>query len=609
LKYPATNIKIDYLKSLISFIPEDPGIYQFFDISNTIIYIGKAKNLKKRIISYFVRNQKHKKTALLVRNISEIRYIILESEEDALLLENNLIKKYQPRYNIRLKDDKTFPWICIKNEEFPRVFKTRKFMKDGSKYFGPFTSGIVLDTFLALFKSTYKLRNCNYILSKQNISSQKYKVCLEYYIGNCLGPCEGFISHDEYQQNINEIIEILKGNVSGIIKRLKGEMNDFSSRNNFEDAQRIKLKFEQLEKYQRRSTVVSSKIENVDVFSIIEDQTHAYINYLKIIKGAIIQTHTLEIKKCLEEGKEDLLTTAIIEIRQKFYSNSKEIIVPFRIKAKFKDLKFVVPQKGDKKHLLNLSTRNAQSYKMDKERQLEYCNSMQRTERLLETIKTDLQLKELPKRMECFDNSNLMGKNPVASCVVFLNAIPAKKEYRHFNIKTVIGANDYASMEEVIYRRYSRQIMEGNLLPQLIIIDGGKGQLNAAVSALEKLGLKGKITIIGIAKKLEELFFPNDNIPIYLNKNSETLKIIQKMRNEAHRFGISFHRQKRSNSFINSELENIEGVGQQTINKLFKRFKSIIKIKELSLEEIASEIGNSKAKLVKEFFEKELPRN
>jgi len=594
---------------LISFIPEDPGIYQFFDISNTIIYIGKAKNLKKRIISYFVRNQKHKKTALLVRNISEIRYIILESEEDALLLENNLIKKYQPRYNIRLKDDKTFPWICIKNEEFPRVFKTRKFMKDGSKYFGPFTSGIVLDTFLALFKSTYKLRNCNYILSKQNISSQKYKVCLEYYIGNCLGPCEGFISHDEYQQNINEIIEILKGNVSGIIKRLKGEMNDFSSRNNFEDAQRIKLKFEQLEKYQRRSTVVSSKIENVDVFSIIEDQTHAYINYLKIIKGAIIQTHTLEIKKCLEEGKEDLLTTAIIEIRQKFYSNSKEIIVPFRIKAKFKDLKFVVPQKGDKKHLLNLSTRNAQSYKMDKERQLEYCNSMQRTERLLETIKTDLQLKELPKRMECFDNSNLMGKNPVASCVVFLNAIPAKKEYRHFNIKTVIGANDYASMEEVIYRRYSRQIMEGNLLPQLIIIDGGKGQLNAAVSALEKLGLKGKITIIGIAKKLEELFFPNDNIPIYLNKNSETLKIIQKMRNEAHRFGISFHRQKRSNSFINSELENIEGVGQQTINKLFKRFKSIIKIKELSLEEIASEIGNSKAKLVKEFFEKELPRN
>lgn len=594
---------------MISFIPEDPGIYQFFDISNTIIYIGKAKNLKKRIISYFVRNQKHKKTALLVRNISEIRYIILESEEDALLLENNLIKKYQPRYNIRLKDDKTFPWICIKNEEFPRVFKTRKFMKDGSKYFGPFTSGIVLDTFLALFKSTYKLRNCNYILSKQNISSQKYKVCLEYYIGNCLGPCEGFISHDEYQQNINEIIEILKGNVSGIIKRLKGEMNDFSSRNNFEDAQRIKLKFEQLEKYQRRSTVVSSKIENVDVFSIIEDQTHAYINYLKIIKGAIIQTHTLEIKKCLEEGKEDLLTTAIIEIRQKFYSNSKEIIVPFRIKAKFKDLKFVVPQKGDKKHLLNLSTRNAQSYKMDKERQLEYCNSMQRTERLLETIKTDLQLKELPKRMECFDNSNLMGKNPVASCVVFLNAIPAKKEYRHFNIKTVIGANDYASMEEVIYRRYSRQIMEGNLLPQLIIIDGGKGQLNAAVSALEKLGLKGKITIIGIAKKLEELFFPNDNIPIYLNKNSETLKIIQKMRNEAHRFGISFHRQKRSNSFINSELENIEGVGQQTINKLFKRFKSIIKIKELSLEEIASEIGNSKAKLVKEFFEKELPRN
>ena len=605
MKYQAVNKNIDYLKSLVSVLPNQPGIYQFFDNSESVIYIGKAKDIKKRVSSYFVKNHEHRKTVMLVRNIADIKHMVVESEQDALLLENNLIKKYQPRYNIRLKDDKSYPWICSKNESFPRVFKTRNLLKDGSKYFGPYTSINTVRTLLELFKSEYKLRTCNYSLTNDNIDNRKYKVCLEYHIGNCSGPCEGYISEGKYNEGIADIIHILKGNISGVIAHLEEKMKKLAENLDFEEAILMKSKYDSLKRYQSRSTVVSPSITDVDVFSFDEDSKYAYINYLKIIKGAIVQTYTLEIQKNLNESAEELLLAGITEIRQKILSNAAEILVPFKLDFRFEDVKFSVPVRGEKKKLLDLSSRNAKYYRLEKEKQIVLKKPKISEERVLNTIKNDLQLMELPSHIECFDNSNLQGSNPVAACVVFKNAKPQKKEYRHFNIKTVEGPNDFASMEEVVYRRYKGVLEDKKPLPQLIVIDGGKGQLSSAVSALEKLELRGKITVIGIAKRLEEIYFPGDSIPIYINKNSETLKIIQQLRNEAHRFGISFHRNKRSNSFLNSELNTIDGIGKKTAQKLLSEFKSVKTIKDLSEEKIAQSIGKSKAGLVYSYFHKQ----
>ena len=605
MKYQSKNGDIDYLKNLISVLPGKPGIYQFFDNTGKIIYIGKAKNLKKRVSSYFSKQHDNHKTALLVRNIADIKHLVVETEQDALLLENNLIKKYQPRFNIRLKDDKSYPWICIKNEPFPRVFKTRNLIKDGSKYFGPYTSIYTVRTLLDLFKSEYKLRTCNYQLTKENIQSGKYKICLEYHIGNCEGPCEGLVSAEKYNQGIEDITNILKGNISGVIKHLEQRMDEMASEMNFEDAQEIKEKYESLKRYQSKSTVVSPTISDVDVFTIDQDDMFAYINYLKVIKGAIIQTYTLEIKKILDEASEELLLAGIVDIRQKIFSNAKEILVPFLPHQQLKDVVFKVPQRGDKKKLLDLSYRNARYFRLEKDKQLVQKNPKIREERILNTIKSDLKLTELPHRIECFDNSNLQGSNPVAACVVFKNGKPLKKEYRHYNIKTVSGPNDYASMEEVVYRRYKRLINENKPIPQLIVIDGGKGQLSSAVKALEKLNLKGVISIIGIAKRLEEIYFPGDSVPLYINKNSETLKVIQQLRDEAHRFGITFHRQKRSKSMTDSELLHIPGIGEKTAQKLLRDFKSVKNIKEATQESLIKSVGNQKATILFQYFHPE----
>lgn len=605
MKFPSVNANIDYLKNLISVLPDKPGIYQYFDSGGNIIYIGKALNLKKRVTSYFSKQHDTRKTALLVRNIADIKYLVVETEQDALLLENNLIKKYQPRYNIRLKDDKSFPWICIKNEPFPRVFKTRNLIRDGSKYFGPYTSIYTVRTLLELFKTEYKLRTCNYNLTDENIKAGKYKVCLEYHIGNCKGPCEGLISAEKYNQGIEDITDILKGNISGVIKHLENRMKDMAESMNFEEAQEIKVKYDSLKRYQSKSTIVSPTITDVDVFTIDHDQKFAYINYLKVIKGAIIQTYTLEIQKILDESEEDLLLAGIVDIRQKIFSNAGEILVAFIPNVILNDVVFKVPQRGDKKKLLDLSQRNAKYYRLEKEKQIVLKNPKLRDERILNTIQKDLHLSELPVRMECFDNSNLQGSDPVAACVVFHNAKPLKREYRHYNIKTVTGANDFASMEEVVFRRYSRLLNENQPLPQLIVIDGGKGQLSSAVAALEKLNLRGKIAIIGIAKKLEEIYVPDDPVPIYINKNSESLKIIQQIRDEAHRFGISFHRNKRSKTITESELSKITGIGEKTSQKLLRTFKSVKNIKEADKESIAQLVGNSRAEVVYKYFHPE----
>ena len=592
----------EYLRSLVSVLPDQPGIYQYFDSTGKIIYVGKAKNLKKRVSSYFNKNLQNRKTELLVRNISEIRHMVVETEQDALLLENNLIKKYQPRYNIRLKDDKTYPWIVIKNEPFPRVFQTRNVIRDGSSYFGPYTSILTVRMLLDLFRKLFKLRNCKYTLSKTNIQQQKIKVCLEFHIGNCHAPCIGKIDLESYQKNIDQIKEILKGNISGVIKYLKDLMRNYSDEMKFEDAAVVKEKMDLLEKFQSRSTVVSNSITDVDVFTIDEDESFAYVNYLKIIRGAIIQTYTLELKKVLDESRAELLAFAIVEIRQRIFSNAREILVPFKLDIDLESVKIKIPQQGDKKKLLELSERNAKYFRMEKMKHQMVSKTEKNESRILETMQKDLQLNVQPVHIECFDNSNLQGTNPVSSCVVFRNTRPSKKDYRHFNVKTVEGPDDFASMEEVVYRRYRRLIEEEASLPQLIIIDGGKGQLGAALKALEKLQLRGKIAIIGIAKKLEEIYFPGDSVPLYLDKNSETLKIIQQLRDEAHRFGITFHRNKRSSEFVKSELDGISGIGEKTIKSLLNQFKSVENLKNQSFAQVVNQIGKSKARLIFDFY-------
>jgi len=580
-------------------LPDKAGVYQFFDSKGKIIYVGKAKNLRRRVSSYFQKTHDNYKLKLLVKKTHDIKYIVVESEQDAFLLENNLIKKFQPRYNINLKDDKSYPWITIKNEPYPRIFLTRKYVHDGSLYYGPFTSALMVRTLLELIRELYPLRTCKYNLSKENVEQKKYKVCLEFHLGNCLGPCENLQSPKDYKENIEQIKQILKGNLSSVQQFFKNKMKELAEDLKFEEASRIKNKIDLLEKFQAKSTIVNQQINNVDVFSILAEENEAYVNYLKVVKGSVIQAHSLEIKKRLNESNEDLLELAITDTRNKFNSTAKEIIVPFPIAYPFEHIKITVPKIGDKLKLLDLSRRNATYFKFEqKKAKLKPTVVENHVQRILETIQHDLRLNDLPRHMECFDNSNIQGKNPVAACVVFRNGRPSKKEYRHYHIKTVTGADDFASMHEVVYRRYKRLIEEEKTLPQLIVIDGGKGQLNAALGSLKLLGIKQKVAIIGIAKKLEEIYFPGDSIPIYLNKNSETLKTIQFLRNEAHRFGISFHRKKRESGMLHSRLDTIKGIGEKTKTILLKEFKSFEELKESPDEKLENLIGKHKTAIL-----------
>ncbi|WP_299221583.1 excinuclease ABC subunit UvrC [uncultured Aquimarina sp.] len=585
----------------LKILPTGPGVYQYYDKDDKLLYVGKAKNLKKRVTSYFTKSHDNYKTKVLVKKISTIKHIVVETETDALLLENNLIKKHQPRFNVMLKDDKTYPWICIKKERFPRVFPTRNLIKDGSEYFGPYTNFKTVNTLLDLIKGLYQLRTCNYDLSQQKIESRKYKVCLEYHLGNCKGGCEGYQEEEEYRQNIEAIRQIVKGNFKDSLNRFRKQMAAHAEKMEFEDAQRIKEKIEVLEKYQAKSTVVNPKISNVDVFSIISDESYGYVNFLQLSYGAIIRSHTTEIKKKLEETDKELLELAIIELRQRFGSRSKEIFVPIRVDVG-EDLKITIPQLGDKKKIVDLSLRNAKYFRQERFKQIKIIDPDRHVKRLMAQMKKDLRLPEEPIHIECFDNSNIQGTNPVAACVVFKNGKPSKKEYRKFNIKTVEGANDFASMEEVVYRRYKRLLDEEQPLPQLVIVDGGKGQLSSGLKALEDLNLRGKITIIGIAKRLEEIYYPGDSIPLYLDKKSESLKIIQHLRNEAHRFGITFHRQKRSKAALDTELDTIPGIGEKTVVELLKHFRSVKRISEATKKELTEVVGDSRATKVYNYY-------
>jgi len=582
-------------------LPKEPGVYQYYDIDNKLIYVGKAKNIKKRVSSYFTKTHENGKTRVLVKKIASVKHIVVETEKDALLLENNLIKKYQPRYNVMLKDDKSYPWICIKKERFPRVFSTRRVFKDGSEYFGPYTSMKTVHTLLDLIKGLYNLRTCNFNLSKEKIEAGKYKVCLEYHLGNCKGPCEDLQNEEEYNQHIKAIKAIIKGNFKDSLSQFKNQMNQLAQNMQFEEAQRIKEKIEILENYQAKSTIVNPKISNVDVFSIMSDESYGYVNFLQLSYGSIIRSHTLEIKKKLDETDKQLLELAITEIRQRFNSNSSEIYVPFKVDLG-DGIKVSIPKLGDKKRILDLSLRNAKYYRMERFKQVKIVDPDRHANRIMAQMKSDLRLTEEPRHIECFDNSNIQGTNPVAACVVFKDGKPSKRDYRHFNIKTVEGPDDFASMEEVVYRRYKRLLDEKQSLPQLIIIDGGKGQLSSALKSLDALNLRRKIAIIGIAKRLEELFYPDDPIPLYLDKKSETLKIIQQLRNEAHRFGIEHHRNRRSKNALTTELETIPGIGEQTVVALMKQFKSVKRIAAANEKDLERVVGLSKAKKIKAYY-------
>lgn len=585
-------------------IPKNPGVYKFLDKENTILYIGKAKNLKNRLSSYF-GEKKHQqyKTMVMVKNADHIDFTIVDTEQDALLLENTLIKKFQPRYNVQLKDGKSYTYLCIKNERFPRVFFTRRVIKDGSTYFGPYTSKYRAKVIFEIIKKLFPLRNCTFNLSQANIQEGKFKVCLEYHIKNCAGPCEGLESEEDYNMKIQQIKNILKGNFGKVKNYIKQEMDQHASNLRFEKAQALKEKLDVFEDYQSKSTVVSASIKDIDVFTISTDEKVAYVNYLKIINGALINTDTVEMDKNLDEDEEDLLSYAISSLREKFNSIAPEIVAPFDVLVDDENIVITVPQRGEKKKLLELSEKNVQYFLFQKKKEeMNRTKKQTSSERILKTLQSDLNMKEVPFHLECFDNSNIQGSNPVASCVVFKNAKPAKKDYRHFHIKTVKGPDDFASMEEVVYRRYKRLKEEQQPLPQLVIIDGGKGQLSSAMKSIEKLGLQNDIVVIGIAKKLEEIFFPYDSIPLYINKKSESLKLIQQARNEAHRFAITFHRDMRSKSFLGTELTQIKGIGKKTSEVLLKEFKSVKNIKTQSLETLISVIGKSSGEKVYNHF-------
>ena len=595
------NDRLNYITSLLSTIPEKPGCYQYYDAKGTVIYVGKAKNLRKRISSYFQKEHENRKTRVLVKQIYDLRYIVVDSEADALLLENNLIKQYRPRYNVLLKDDKTYPSIVIKNEPFPRIFQTRNIIRDGSLYYGPYSSVHFIRTLLHLIKELYPIRNCKHTLTPEAIGSGKYKVCLQYHIKRCKAPCVGMQLAEEYNRNIADIKEILKGNSSKVSELLLERMKVLAEEMRFEEAQEVKRQYDLVESFRLKSTVVPM-LHNVDVFSLDENETSFFINYMHVGSGAIVQVYTIEYQKKLDdEQKEYVLGLGIVEMRERFRSHANEIIVPFIPEGVFPEgISFTVPQRGDKRKLLELSLQNAKQYKVDKLKRSEKFNPEQRATRLLTTIQKDLHLPVLPMQIECFDNSNIQGTNPVAACVVFKKAKPSKKDYRHFHIKTVVGPDDFASMREIVTRRYTRLLEEKAPLPQLIIIDGGKGQLNAATEVLRELNLLGKITIVGLAKRLEEIFYPGDPFPLVLDKTSETLKVIQHLRDEAHRFGITFHRHMRSKGQIVSELDAIKGIGEKTKEALLKKYKSVKRIREVPSAELEELIGKKKATLVAE---------
>ena len=592
-----------HIENIVRDLPDRPGVYQYYDKDGKILYVGKAKNLKKLVSSYFRRDESLiGKVKILVQKIVDVQIVIVDTELDALLLENNLIKKYQPRYNVMLKDDKTYPWICIKKEAFPSIFPTRHRINDGSDYFGPYASVKMMNTLLDLIRQLYQVRTCSLNLNAASIRTKNYKVCLEYHINNCLGPCEGLQSEEDYNLSLQEIRNILRGNISTVRLHLAILMKQYADEFAFEKAQVVKEKIELLDRFQSKSSIVSPSLHNIDVFSYVDEPSAAYINFMKIISGSIIQAHTVEIKKKLDESPEELLLLALTELRERFDSDSPEIIVPFKLDVEFPGVTYTIPIRGEKKKLLELSERNAKYYQLEKHKQIERVNPERHTQRIMEQMQADLRLKEHPVRIDCFDNSNIQGSYPVAAMVVFTNGRPDKKEYRHFNIKTVEGPNDFASMEEVIYRRYKRVMEENQPLPQLIIVDGGKGQLSSAMQSIDKLGLHGKVAVIGIAKKLEEIYYPGDSLPLYIDKKSETLRIIQQLRDEAHRFGITHHRQRREKGTIKSELTEIPGVGLATSILLLRKFKSVKGIKEASEDEIRKVAGLAKGKVVYHYF-------
>ena len=590
------------LSAIVHSLPESPGVYSYYDGEGKILYVGKAKNLKKRVSSYFNKEPESGKLRVLVRKIRDIKFIVTETELDALLLENNLIKKLQPRYNIMLKDDKTYPWLCIKKEPFPRVISTRHVLNDGSEYYGPYASVRMMKTLMDIIRKLYPLRTCKLNLSQNNIQKGKFKVCLEFHLGNCKAPCIGKQTEEDYQRTINEIRAIIKGNLSEVIEALHKVMTDYAQKEDFENAQLVKEKLENLENYKSKSTIVNPHINNVDVFSVLDEENRAYVNYLKVMNGSIVQAHTVEVKKKLNETPSEILTFAIADFRQRFSSHAYEIIVPFRPEMDWNEVKITVPRRGDKKQLLELSQRNTKYFRMERQKQQELVDPDRHSRRILEKMKQDLRLNVLPEVIECFDNSNIQGAYPVASMVQFVKARPNKKAYRHFNIKTVEGSDDFASMEEIILRRYGRLLKEGKALPQLIVVDGGKGQLSAAVKSLRQLELYGKTGIIGIAKKLEELYFPNDPLPLYLDKKSETLRIIQQLRDEAHRFGITHHRNKRRKGTLKSELTEIKGIGKDTVQKLLREFKSVKNIREAPEKKMAVVVGKARAGIIFHHF-------
>lgn len=585
------------IKSRVSALPDKPGVYQFIDASGTILYVGKARSLRKRVGSYFAKNQSGK-TSVMLSRATDLRHVVVDNESDALLLENSLIKKHQPRYNILLKDDKTYPWICVKNEHFPRVFMTRRLIADGSSYFGPYTSVPAVKTLLELIRHLFQIRTCSLPLTERSISEGRFKVCLEYHMGNCKAPCIGLISEEEYNIQAERIKEIIKGDISGVTSYLQSQMKKYASELKFEEAQKIKEKLEILSKYRSKSVVVNTSVRNVDVFGCSIEGGSMYVSYIKVVSGAIVQSWSVELKMRMEEERESLLSTAVTEIRQRVSSDSPEAIVPFLPDIRLDNVKYTVPQRGDRHKLLELANRNAVFFRLEREKKVSEKSKENRTLQNLEKMKKDLHMPVIPVHIECFDNSNIQGESAVAACVVFRNGKPSNSEYRHFNIKTVTGPDDFASMEEVISRRYRRLLDEQKPLPQLLVIDGGKGQLSSAVRSLENLGIRGQLTVIGIAKKLEEIYFPGDSVPLYLDKNSITLKIIQHIRNEAHRFGINFHRGKRSSGMNRSRLDEIPGIGEKTKELLLKKFGSVRKISEATLEDLESTVGKKKAAIL-----------
>lgn len=594
------------LEPIVRAIPGKPGVYQFFDHHGKVIYVGKAKSLSKRVASYFGRDiHGSHRVSLMVRKIADIRYIVVDTELDALLLENNLIKKYQPRYNVLLKDDKTFPWICIKNEPFPRIFPTRNLIRDGSRYFGPYASVRMMNALLDLIRQLFQYRTCRLNLSPENIAAGKFKVCLEYHLGHCKGPCEGLQQETDYLYTMQQIEQILKGNLKSVTGELKRLMDQYAESLEFEKANLVKERIQLLEKFQSKSTVVNPSLSNVEVYSILSDPDYGYVNYLRVVHGAIVQSHTLEMKKQLDEANNELLEMAIAELRQRFKSDVSEVIVPVRPGTNIPGVRYVVPQRGDKKKLLELSERNAKYYRLEKKKRQELVDPSRHGRRLMEKIRHDLGLKKLPEHMECFDVSNTQGNHMVAAMVVFREARPSKKDYRHFNIRTVHGPNDYAAMEEAVFRRYKRLKQEGGAFPQLMVVDGGKGQLSAAIKALEKLALRDAFAVIGIAKRLEEIYFPGDRIPLYIDKQSETLKVIQHMRDEAHRFGIKHHRVRREKGSLQSELSEIKGIGPVTAGILLQKFRSVAGIKKADREMLEKVAGPAKAKILLDHFDRE----